>query len=142
METNLQTIYQKMKSNNNIDTNVVVYYDEVNRWLFVSCANQPKLKEIKQGFKRCLNLAAKHQCTRLIIDGYAVKYTAELSEVSDWLSNQWLLAAETQGLRYVAQLVPSEVDQQLIGQPSTPLNLRVESFHSLVNAVRWLYTQK
>lgn len=142
MENILQTGYRKMKSNNNLNTNVVVYYDEVNRWLFVSCANQPKLREIKQGFAQCLNLIAEHRCTRLILDGYAVKYTPELAEVSDWLTGQWLPSAENLGLHYVAQLVPSEVKQQLLDTPFMSPSIRVESFHSLVYAVRWLHSQK
>ena len=144
METILKTDYRKMKPNNDPNNNVVVYYDEVNHWLFVSCANQPKLKDVKRGFKQCLNFAARHHCSRLILDGYAVKYTAELLKTSNWLAEKWLPAAERQGLRYIAQLVPPEsgVDQKLFIQPSTPLNIRIESFHSLVNAVKWLYTQQ
>ena len=142
METILKTDYRKMKPDNDPNNNIVVYYDEVNQWLFVSCDNQPKLKTVKRGFNQCLALAAQHHCSRLILDGYAVRYTADLLEVSDWLANKWLPAAQRHGLRYIAQLIPSEVDQEFFAKPSVPLTIRVESFHSLVGAVKWLYAQK
>lgn len=142
METILKTDCWEMKPNNDPNNNIVVYYDEVNQWLFVSCANQPKLKTVKRGFNQCLALVAQHHCSRLILDGYAVRYTADLLEVSDWLANKWLPAAQRHGLRYIAQLMPSEVDQEFFAKPSVPLTIRVESFHSLVGAVKWLYAQK
>lgn len=142
METILQTERRKMKPNNDPNNNVVVYYDEVNRWLFVSCANQPKLRSIKRSFNRCLVLAAQHQCSRLILDGYAMKYTAKLLETSDWLTKEWLPVAEKYGLRHIAQLVPPEVNQKVLTTCAALPNVRIESFQSLVDAVKWLYAQK
>lgn len=135
--------YGTMKVKTGVD-NIVVYYDKVNQWLFLSCANQLTLGEARKHFGECLELIAKHHCSRIIIDGYAVKPSRELADINGWLTSEWLPAASEHGLRYVAQLQSTESDVRLFEGSAVHAAhsmTHVQSFSSLVNAVRWLYEQ-
>ena len=141
MKTKTITSYDDMKLKLDTD-NIVVYYDKVNKWLFVSCANQLTLEEAKKGFSECLDFIEKHHCSRLVVDSYAIKYSPLLSEINRWLVNEWLPLANEQGLRYIAQLTPSELDWRLFDAVSTTIvqpAVKIEQFTSLVFAVKWLY---
>lgn len=142
MKSIVTTSYGNMRLKLDTD-NIVVYYDKVNKWLFVSCANQLTLEEARKGFGECLELIEEYHCTRLVIDSYAIKYSPLLPEINRWLVNDWLPVANEQGLRYIAQLTPSEQSWRLFDAVSTTLvqpTVQMEQFNSLVNAVKWLYT--
>ena len=131
----------KLKSDND---NIVVYYDKVNQWLFVSCANQLTLEEARKGFGECLEFVEQYHCSRLIIDSYAIKYSPLLPEINRWLIHDWLPVASTQGLRYIAQLTPTEPNWRLFDpDPAAvvPPAVTIAFFGTLVNAVKWLYMQ-
>ncbi len=143
MKTITTTSYGNMKLKSDAD-NVVVYYDKVNKWLFVSCANQVNFEEIRSGFEECLELIEENQCKRMIVDSYAIKYSPQLPEINRWLVNEWLPLARQQGLRSIAQLIPPELEQRLFETvPTVPVRpvIKIELFGSLVNAVKWLYVQ-
>jgi len=141
MKTIVNTSYGSMRLKLEVD-NIVVYYDKVNHWLFVSCANQLTLEETKKGFGECLEIIERSGCTRLIVDSYAIKYSPLLAEINRWLVNEWLPMANEQGLRYIAQLTPPEPDWRLFDAKSAlmiPPAVKIEKFTTLVNAVKWLY---
>jgi|GEM_PF-7131675 len=134
-----------MKLKSDLD-NIVVYYDKVNQWLFVSCANQLTMEEAKRAFGECLESIEQYNCSRLIIDSYAIKYSPLLPEINRWLVHDWLPIAHKQGLRYIAQLTPPELDWRLFAIESVTVvpadtDVIIELFGSLVNAVKWLYVQ-
>ncbi|MDJ1495807.1 hypothetical protein QNI19_22925 [Cytophagaceae bacterium DM2B3-1] len=144
MKTSKATSYGNMKLKFDTD-NIVVYYDKVNQWLFVSCANQLTFVEARKGFGECLEFIEQNHCSRLIIDSYAIKYSPLLPEINRWLVNEWLPTANEQGLRYIAQLTPPEQEWRLFNASTSlviPPTVQIELFTSLVNAVKWLYLQE
>ncbi len=123
--------------------NIVVYFDKVNQWLYVSCSNQLTLNEVQEGFGECLDMIKEYNCTRLLIDSYSIRYSFVLSEINRWLVNEWLSAASEEGLQYVAQFSGTEAEWQLFETktlPEKPPTVKVATFHSLVHAVKWMYS--
>lgn len=129
-----------MKSQFYGEKDCVVYWDDVNKWIYTDWKNQPTIATVKNGCEEMLKLLVQKKCNKILNDNTNV--VGSWSAASQWVAEDWFPRIINAGLKKFAWIQSKESTlSQMSAKKAEEKNKETEIIHLFKNeadAVSWL----
>lgn len=123
-------------------SNVEVFWDEKEKWLYVNWTGPQSTAELQRDYEQLLRLLVARNADSVLNDHTNVE--GSVITLSEWGAPEWFARMRQAGLRNFAWVfAPDRISQVTVDgimEASAPGNTRI--FWSVPEAVNWLRTQR
>lgn len=124
--TTMDTFYQ--------EDDVTVYWDEINRWIYVDWRNTPSEITVKQGCVEKLKLLCPNNCSRVLNDNRNV--IGPWNSSAQWVTEDWFSRMISSGLMKFACLQSPNLLSKFAARQSTAHNQIVRMLFAYLKSMR------